>query len=132
MGVYEFNVAPVPDIKANNQEGQISITSGTPVFITVSLNPGGYAGQNADRWVAESTPSGTFNYYNLSTGSMVPGLSPTHQGPLFSLGTTQVLNSSDLTVGTHIFYFAVDMNMNGLLDMNSIYYDSVGINVTGP
>jgi len=57
---------------------------------------------------------------------------PTYQGPLFRLGTTQLLNSSSLAVGTHTFYFAVDLNMNGELDMNSIYYDSVGINVTAP
>jgi hypothetical protein len=42
------------------------------------------------------------------------------------------LNSSDLKVGTHTFYLGVDLNMNGSLDMGSIYYDSVGINVTGP
>ena len=78
------------------------------------------------------TPSSTYNHFDLSTGSMVQGLSPTHQGPLFNLGTTQLLNSSNLAVGTHTFYFAVDLNMNGELDMNSIYYDSVGINVTAP
>jgi len=57
---------------------------------------------------------------------MVQGLLPTHQGPLFNLGTTQLLNSSDLQVGVYIFYFGVDLNMNGLLDMSSIYYDSEG------
>lgn len=118
---------PLPDIKANNQDSPITVSSGSPVSITVSLNPNSYVNQNADWWVAESTPSGTFNYYNLSTGSMVPGLLPTHQGPLFNLGTTQLLNSSDLTVGTHTFYFAVDMNMNGSLDMDSIYYDSINV-----
>ncbi len=123
---------PVPDVRANLSDGPLTVTSGTPVSITVNFNPNIYSGQNADWWVAELAPSGTFNYYDLSTGSMVPGLLPTHQGPLFSLGTTQLLNSSDLTMGTHIFYFGVDLNMNGSLDMNSIYYDSVGINVTGP
>ena len=127
-----FGTKPIPNIKANNQEGQISITSGTPVSIIVSLNPGNNAGQNADWWVAESTPSGSFNYYNLSTGSMVPGLSPTHQGPLFSLASTQLFNRSDLTVGTHTFYFGVDLNMNGSLNTDSLYYDWVSINVTAP
>ena len=119
-------------VKANGQDGPIVVSPGTTVSVTVSLNPGSYDAQNADWWLVESTPSDTFNYYNLSTGSMVPGLLPTHQGPLFKLGTTQLLDSSDLTVGTHTFYFGVDLNMNGSLDMDSIYYDSVGINVTGP
>ena len=129
-----FSLTPLasvsPDIKANGQDGPITISSTTPLSITVSLDPGSYAGKNADWWVAVSTPSGTFHYYNLSTGSMVPGLLPTHQGPLFSLGTTQLLNSSDLTAGTHTFYFGVDLNMNGSLDIDSIYYDWVSVNVT--
>jgi len=119
-------------VKANSQNGPIVVSSGTAVSVTVSLSPGEYEAQNADWWVAESTPSGTFNHYDLSTGSMVPGLLPTHQGPLFTLGTTYLLNSSDLTVGTHAFYFGVDLNMNGSLDMDSIYYDWVTVNVTGP
>ncbi len=123
---------PEPEIKANGSNGPLSVLSGTPISVTANLNPGSHDAQNADWWVVELTPSGTFNYYNLSTGSMAPGILPTHQGPLFNLGATQLLNPSDLTVGTHTFYFGVDMNMNGSLDMNSIYYDSVGINVTGP
>lgn len=123
---------PEPDIKANGSNGPLSVSIGTSVSITVGLNPASYDAQNADWWVAESTPSGTFNYYDLSAGSMVPGLLPTYQGPLFNLGSTQLLYSSDLVVGRHTFYFAVDMNMNGELDMDSIYYDSVSVNITGP
>jgi len=120
---------PYPNIVANNSSGSITVSTADSVSITVSLTRGRYGGQNADWWVAESTPSGTFNYYNLSAGSMVSGLLPTHQGPLFSLGTTQLLNSSDLAVGTHTFYFGVDLKMNGSLDMDSIYYDWVSVNV---
>jgi parallel beta-helix repeat protein len=132
MGAYEYVGVPLPDIKANGKNGSITVSSGTPVSITLSLDPDNLSGQNVDWWVVELTPSSTYNHFDLSTGSMVQGLSPTHQGPLFNLGTTTLLNSSDLSVGTHIFYFAVDMNMNGSLDMNFIYYDSVGVNVTEP
>ena len=125
-------INPTADIKINDADGPITVSSGATISISVSLDPGSHSGENADWWVAESSPSGSFNYYKLSTGSMVPGLSPTHQGPLFGLATTQLLNRSDLTVGTHIFYFGVDLNMNGSLDMNSIYYDGVSINVIGP
>ncbi len=121
-----------PAIKANSEDGPITVSLGIPVSIRVNLNPGILVGQNADWWVAESTPSGVFNYYNLSAGEMVPGLAPTYQGHLFNLGATSLLNSSDLTVGTHTFYFGVDLKMNGSLDMDSIYYDSVGVNVVGP
>ena len=118
-----------PDIKANGQDGLITISTTTSLSITVSLDPGGYAGQNADWWVAESTPSGSFNHYDLGAGSMVPGLFPTHQGSLFSLGSVPLLNLSNLTAGAHTFYFAVDLDMNGLLDMNCIYFDAVRVDV---
>ena len=123
-------IDPSADIKANDADGPITVSSGATININVSLDPGSHSGENADWWVAESTPSGTFNYYNLSTGSMIQGLSPTHQGPLFSLGTTQLLNSSDMTIGTHTFYFGVDLNMNGSLDYDQLYFDAVVVNIT--
>jgi hypothetical protein len=130
IGAFEYLSSPVPDIKANSQDDPISVSLGTPISITVSLNPGNYDVQNADWWVVELTPSTTYNYFDLSARSMLPGLSPTHQGPLFSLGSTQLLNSSNLAVGTHTFYFAVDMNMNGSLDFGQLYFDAVVVNIT--
>ena len=124
------NIDATADIKVNDVDGPITVSSGATISISVSFDPGSHSEENADWWVAELTPSGSFNYYDLSTGSMVPGFSPTHQGPLFSLGTTQLLSSSDLTVGTHTFYFAVDMNMNGLLDYDQLYFDAVVVNIT--
>ena len=47
---------PVPDIKANGQDGPINISPGDPVAITISLNAGDKAGQTADWWIAVSTP----------------------------------------------------------------------------
>ena len=123
---------PIPDIKANSEDGPITVSLETPVSISVSLNSDILAGQNADWWVAKSNPSGTFNCYNLSAGAMVPGLSPTYQGPLFNLGTTNLINYSELNAGTHTFYFGVDLKMNGSLDMDFIYYDSVSVNVVEP
>jgi len=121
-----------PDIKANGSNHSIIVSVDVPVSITVGFDFDGYASQNADWWVVQATPSGTLNYFDLSTGSMVQGFLPTHQGPLFNLGSTQLLKSSDLTVGTHTFYFGVDLKMNGSLDMSYTYYDWVNVNVTGP
>jgi hypothetical protein len=131
-GTAAQSISPVPDIRVNGGDGPLAISSGTPVSITVGLNPGSYSGHSADWWLAESLPSGGYNYFNLSAGGFVAGLSPTHSGPLFSLGQTQLLNGYYLSAGKHNFYFAVDMNMNGSLDMNAIYYDYVTVNVTSP
>jgi hypothetical protein len=37
---------------------------------------------------------------------------------------------SGLPTGNYTFYFGVDMVMNGSLDMNDIFYDSVIVNIT--
>ena len=130
MGAYEYVGIPVPHIKANGQDGTISVSSSTPVSITVRLDPDNLSGQNADWWVVESAPDGSFYHFDLAARSMVQGLLPSHQGPLFSLGLSQLLSSSDLTVGTHTFYFAVDLNMNGSLDFGQLYFDAVVVNIT--
>ena len=132
MGAYEGPAGPLIDldIKANGLDGLIVVSPITPLSINISLDPGNKAGQNADWWVVEATPSGAINYYDLYTTSMVPGFLPTYQGPLFGFGSAQLLNSSDLAIGTHVFCFAVDLNMDGVLNGDSLYYDCVTVNVT--
>ena len=60
----------------------------------------------------------------------------THQGPLFDLTTFEILNIpvSGLPSGPYIFYFAVDTNMNGLLDLGEgeLFFDSAEIVVPAP
>ncbi len=45
-----------PDIKVNGQDTPISVSQGDPVSVTVGLDPGDYAGLNADWWIAVNTP----------------------------------------------------------------------------
>ncbi len=130
----QITVLPVPDIKANGSDGPIDINTGDNLSVTLELDSGGQTGSDADWWVAESTPDGWY-YYSLTTswtfaGSSYTGLSPTYQGALFDLGSYSVLNTSGLSEGTHTFYFAIDTNMNGTLDLDQIYFDSVEVNVT--
>lgn len=120
-----------PDIKANGSDSAITVSSGSPVSITIALDPGDETGQNADWWVVENWPDG-WSYYDVIGGSwlFLPGLSVTYQGPLFNFASFGVLNTSGLPVGTYIFYFGVDMNMNGSLDFDQLYFDGVVVNVT--
>ena len=131
-GIAPGKTDPIPAIKANGGDGPLTISSAENLTISVSLTCGDFCGSDADWWVAQSTPSGTFKYYNLSSNSMTPGLLPTHQGTLFNLSTTDLLISSDLMAGTHHFYFGVDLKMNGTLDMDAIYFDAVRVDVVGP
>jgi hypothetical protein len=60
----------------------------------------------------------------------VPGIYVTYQGPLFELiPPFETLNISGLPTGTYIFYFGVDMEMNGSINFDKLYYDSVVVNV---
>ncbi|MBI5591362.1 MAG: peptidase C1 [Deltaproteobacteria bacterium] len=114
-----------PDIKANGQDGQITISSGTPVSITASLAPGKENGKLADWWLAYSSPAG---WYSLNSNGWTPGIDPLTQYPLFSISPPVEIYSSSLPVGDYVFYFAVDMNPNGILD-SPLYYDFVQVHV---
>ena len=126
---------PAPNIKANGSDGPVTPTGN--LSITVALDPGSRSGDNADWWVAADTPIGWY-YFNAGTlewilaGASYTDLIVTYQGPLFDLATFEVLNMpvSGLPSGTYKFYFAVDMNMNGLLDLDELYYDSIVVNIT--
>ena len=136
QGLFSFptTITPALDIRirANDLDGPIDIESSTPVSIGISLNPG-KAGHNADWWLAYAAPSG-WHYYDVVGGSLKwqPGLSVTYQGPLFNLGSTVVFSSEGLSPGAYIFYFGVDMDMNGNLDSDLLHYDAVTVNVQSP
>ena len=118
----------VSDIKANGIDGPINITSTDKLSITIELFPGGFAGKNVDWWLVEAAPSGLSHYLPVD-GSWASGLTYSHQGPLFNLGEFEVLNISGLPAGSYTFYFGVDVDMNGLLDMDKAHYDWVTVNI---
>ena len=102
--------AQIPDIKANGSDGPVIVSSGTPVSVTVSLDPGDYAGYNADWWVAVSTPfapPGDWYTYVYPTGWW-PGINLCIQTPLFALSPPFEVLYMTLPVGNYTFYFAVD------------------------
>ena len=121
-------IDPVPDIKANGSDGPVYLAPNDNLSITVGLNPASHPGENADWWVVADTPFGWY-YYNVSGGYWIPGFFVTYQGPLFDLTPVEVLNITGLPVGTYTFYFGVDMVMNGSLDYDELYYDSVVVNI---
>ena len=119
-----------PDIRANGSDGPV-ITSSN-LSVTVALTPGTLSGDLVDWWLAADTPLGWF-YYNLVEWVFIgdiSGLLTTHQGPLFDLTPPiEVLNISvsGLPSGTYRFYFAVDTDMNGVLDLDKIVFDLVEV-----
>jgi hypothetical protein len=121
----------LPDIRANNEDGPITITRNSVISVSVSLNAGISAGIYADLWVAADTPFGWY-YYVYPDGwyYALENLQPAYQGPLFDLIPIEVLNMTDLPSGTYTFYFGVDTVMNGQLGFDPLYYDSIIVDVT--
>ncbi len=123
--IYGVVPGPVPDIKANGQDGPMTLNYGSSLTIDVSLDPGNEAGNNADWWVVTSSPFGWY-YFHLVSG-YVPGFSTTFQGALFPVAGHILYSGATLPPGTYNFYFGVDMIMNGQLDMGSAYHDVVQV-----
>jgi hypothetical protein len=95
--------------------------------VTVELNDGGVS-SSADWWLAGRSPFGWFSYHIGQ--EWLPGIDVTYQGALFDLPVRQVLNMTQLPVGSYTFYFGVDMLMNGSFDSGEAYIDSVRVTVT--
>jgi hypothetical protein len=114
----------MPGIKANGQDGEITVSSGTPVAIAVSLSPGNENGKLADWWLACSTPWGL---YSLDSNGWTLGINLFAQYPLFSIDPVNIFYSA-LPVGDYAFYFVVDMSPNSALD-SPFYYDYVQVHV---
>jgi parallel beta-helix repeat protein len=120
---------PVPDIKANGQDGPITVNAGDSVSISVSLGPGVWNGRNADWWVAAYTPfDSPLNWYTyVYPEGWRTGIQVGVQMPLLELlDPLNVLNMV-LPVGDYTFYFAVDGNMDGKPD--ATWLDSVEVYV---
>ena len=118
---------PVTSIKANDSDGPLIISQGGLLTVKVSLDPGSYEGYPADWWVAAMSPFGLY-WFTLDKG-WVSSDSPirVYGGPLFSLSPYTILEVSTLPLGSYTFYFAVDNNMDGILD--ATYLDLVSVTI---
>ncbi len=120
---------PIPNIKANGSDGPITIKNTDKLSVTVSLDPGGHSGENADWWVVAVTPMGVYSY-NFRSDLWRSRLATAKQEALKEMASIEVLNMSGLPPGLYTFYFGVDMNMDGSLDMDKAYYDSINVTIT--
>ena len=130
-----FSQQPFPEIKAN---GYISIPGGgffgsnDVLSLTIGLDTVGPSVVDADWWVVAYAPFGIYYYVYPGQWNYAPSLEdvrPAYQGPLFDLSQFEVLNITGLPVGLYAFYFGVDTDMNGLIDFDKLYLDSVLINI---
>ena len=121
---------PVVTIFANNTTDAITLKQGELLSLAVMLDPGARAGNQADYWVWAITPLGTFwldeqlQFIHTVTAIRVFG------GSMDKLSAFTIFNGStnDLTPGIYTFTFAIDDNMDGVVD--GTFKDSVAITIT--
>ena len=120
---------PVPDIRANGKSGPLTLANGTPVSITVSLDPGDQVDKNADWWVVAHTPfASPLNWYSyVHPEGWQPGIHPCLQTPLFQVPPSFEVLDMALPSGNYTFYFAVDENADGTV--GETWVDSVEVRV---
>jgi hypothetical protein len=124
--------SPVPDIKANGSDGPITISSSTNLQVTIELDAADLAGINADWWLlVDANLFGTsYWYYWHLSNAWYAGTTVSYMGPLADVSPPyEVLNYTGLYPGIYTFYLGVDTNMNGVIDVDELHYDSVTVEV---
>ncbi|MBI2441929.1 MAG: hypothetical protein HYV35_11240 [Lentisphaerae bacterium] len=114
-----------PDVRLNGEAGPLTISSGSALAVTVSLNPSTSAGTPQDWWVAALASSDL--YFLNSSMAWTTTSAPAYQGGLLAVQSFEVLNISTLPAGTYTFYFGID-TLNGVIDPD-ITYDSATVTV---
>ncbi len=119
---------PLPEIKANCQDGSVAISPTDTLSISIELLPQDRAGEDADWWVLAATPLGPY-YYHAASDSWRKGEAVAYQGPLFELSPHEIPDIANLAKGDHTITFQVDTTMNGIVDTDVLYSDSVLIRI---
>ena len=127
-GVFKLASDPIPDIKANGSDEPITLNQSDTLTLTVALDNNGQT-DNSDWWLAADTPFGLY-FYTFYGWRPYPV--PVHQGQLFYLDSYEVFSRpvSGLPAGTYTLYFGVDTVMDGDVTWDSVYYDTVEVNIT--
>ena len=127
---YRPELLVLPDIKANNLDGPVNISAGSPLTVTVSLDSGARRGEAAEWWIAAFAPNGNY-WFTLASG-WVRSSTPIPVGGSAStfrnLNPYAVLDNYIITTpGSYQIGIAIDSNVNGILDLH--YLDTVKITV---
>ena len=131
-GAYERGGAAAADVRANGEDGPLSVRSDDNVTLTLSLDPADAIGQSANWWLLAETPLGWFGYvypswqYATHPAELPPG----YRGTLFGLGGFDVLSVAGLPTGHYSVHFGVDASAGAFPDPERLRADSVELDVT--
>ncbi len=109
-------VHPMPDIQANGTDGPLTIAAGSPLDLTIAMEPNLFAGQTASEFVGAFRQSGPPFWYT-GTG-WAPSAAPLSfaTGPLATRPATSILNTTTVPPGSYQIYYAV-LPATGMMDL---------------
>ncbi|MEW6219771.1 MAG: PQQ-binding-like beta-propeller repeat protein [Thermodesulfobacteriota bacterium] len=97
--------APRPDIRGNNQDGPLALTTDQPVALSIALDAGSRAGERND-WFLLVERDGHLASLVTRPLRVIPGVRRLLRGPLVDVDPITVLDSR-LPAGSYTFHFAV-------------------------
>lgn len=116
----------VPDVKANDQDGPLTVARGDMVAIDVGLVCNDDKGTRFDYVAVVLTPFG-FYHYDLASKSWVPGLAVTVTAPCVDVART--LLNMKLPKGVYTFFWALDKTPDGVVTPAGANRDQVKVTV---
>ena len=119
--------ATTPVIMANGVEEAVNITSEDNLLVTIGLDTGGL-NTDADWWILCENGGNWFSYIFPSGWSS--GINLCCQTALIDFSSYSIFDHV-LPPGTYTFYFGVDLNPDGVIDL-PLYYDSVVVTIEEP
>lgn len=101
----------VPLATVNGSAGMVFVNAGDPVSVdAVGIDPGDYAGQDAD-WYVVAEVGGLYRSRMLD-GTWVHGVKPCYTGALSAISPTN-LHTGALAPGSYTVYFGVEIKSSG-------------------
>jgi len=116
-----------PDITVNGGDGPLFLQQTDSLTVSWSLQNNGIT-DNSDWWLAVDTP---FGIWFWTFFGWTDSLLPFYSGSLYTLDvfSSPAIPLLGLPAGNYTFYFGVDMNMDGNINIPSLYLDSAVVNL---
>lgn len=121
--------AATPLVRANGSEGSVAIATSDSIAISIHMTDV-VSNPVVDWWIAVVTPlPAPDDVYFFNGSSWTTERLVAYQQATTNIDSLEVLSISDLPVGTYTFYFGIDLNPDGELDMDSLTVSSVELSV---
>ena len=118
---------PAPVIMADGAQGDPELDAPGEVSLWLGLETGRFRDAPADWWLIQHKPDGSWYSYDIQSGGFVPGVTVTLQHRLVSFPVTRLISVPLHNSGAYSFYFGVDLERNGRLDADTLFYTQVNV-----